>query len=1193
MDNQLKIYLDEIAEQLWNNKAGLFVGSGFSLNANTEKGTDRMPMWADLGDLFYKKLHGKNPSYEDKAYLNILKLAEDVESVFDRATLNDIIIKAIADEKRTPSDLYYKMLSLPWVNIYTTNYDSLLERSATELHKKGRVDYTIFEEEKSLSTITSPYIAKLHGSLNHPDSMIITEEDYRRYHNRHSIFVNEVRNAFVRNTIVVIGFSADDPNFIQWIGWVHDNLEAHARKIYLISVSDIPEERVTSLSRKNIKVVNISKIFDKSDPYESLNTFFTYLDDSLNEKKTEEESFSKGVLKWGRTNASCNSREKDYKTLYEIWHNDRLTYPGWIVMPRDKREYILNMNQFILSKDLIEQLKRPYDILFLNEFNWRIEKCLFPIYNDWESIYISVINKYDPINKSSDNEFIEHWFNLKLAILRLYRQENWIDKWTVLKEEINSNAGILTKEQLARFKYELCLHAVYTWDFLSLKIVLDNWSENMELPYWEMKKAALWAEFLSLERGRSIAEKAFAEISSKYDSCALEDKYCWASQKNAAHSILNLMNSADFSCNKESHLSAQKTWADTKIYDDFWYERDFFDARLRNVDSVFAVSSKSPQFELGLYRVTTSLGGNSSDYRNAYAFYNYYEELGYPIHLPGLTAIKKETLASALSLMAYCSQTIAEAWMFRFADINLVAFVFSRKKLEFTSFDKINELFEKYLRLFQMSFTIEDSNDKYWISNMRIIIPEILSRLCVKANFELRVRAFDIITELYRSTYIMLYRGIDELISRIMNTFTDEEKYKLIPRFLEMDMSGISNDTGYRYDPMSYISDSKQYVDLHIDSKIISKMIEKIYQDQDVRSIYVTRMAVLYRLDLLNATQVYEFAEALWKHTTNSGFPLHTIYSEFAFLNLPHPDNINPAELLSKYFETHKITYNAGKSISMHVRDQVVNNIKGTLNDAVCFEWESNALEKLVSDIYTAWSHDKDKVLNQDISFGISIGEEYRSKFIDIGRIISGVLAKNQDKLSSKSSDILKHIIDEYSRYALPVYSIMLEYPNWYNCEDLIADFCKRISSYDKFEITDCLVALIHKSKRKMDIKCELEYVTDNFRCNNEVARIDVIQTISSLIIEVPTQFSDKSIQNIILGLKYIYESSKIEISDSELIVNEKLNIRREVAPIVSALLQMDGINDNETLSTWYTYYNDDNTFNDVKEGFVFNKYNA
>ena len=112
-------------------------------------------------------------------------------------------------------------------------------------------------------------------------------------------------------------------------------------------------------------------------------------------------------------------------------------------------------------------------------------------------------------------------------------------------------------------------------------------------------------------------------------------------------------------------------------------------------------------------------------------------------------------------------------------------------------------------------------------------------------------------------------------------------------------------------------------------------------------------------------------------------------------------------------------------------------------------------------------------------------------------------------------------------------------------------------------------------------------------RCNNEVARIDVIQTISSLIIEVPTQFSDKSIQNIILGLKYIYESSKIEISDSELIVNEKLNIRREVAPIVSALLQMDGINDNETLSTWYTYYNDDNTFNDVKEGFVFNKYNA
>ena len=37
----------------------------------------------------------------------------------------------------------------------------------------------------------------------------------------------------MENTFVLIGFSGDDPNFLQWSGWVRDNLGPSTPPIYL------------------------------------------------------------------------------------------------------------------------------------------------------------------------------------------------------------------------------------------------------------------------------------------------------------------------------------------------------------------------------------------------------------------------------------------------------------------------------------------------------------------------------------------------------------------------------------------------------------------------------------------------------------------------------------------------------------------------------------------------------------------------------------------------------------------------------------------------------------------------------------------------------------------------------------------------------------------------------------------------
>ena len=55
MNKKTEIYLNEIAEQLWNNKASLFVGAGFSRNAISKSDIPIIPLWSGLGDLFFTK----------------------------------------------------------------------------------------------------------------------------------------------------------------------------------------------------------------------------------------------------------------------------------------------------------------------------------------------------------------------------------------------------------------------------------------------------------------------------------------------------------------------------------------------------------------------------------------------------------------------------------------------------------------------------------------------------------------------------------------------------------------------------------------------------------------------------------------------------------------------------------------------------------------------------------------------------------------------------------------------------------------------------------------------------------------------------------------------------------------------------------------------------------------------------------
>ena len=197
-------YLNEIAERLFSGHAAVMIGSGFSRNAQPRGGSSpRFPEWSGLGDLFYQILHHKRPDAEAK-YLSVPTLANEVEAALGRPALDRILSSAIPDQDHEPAALHIALLNLPWSDVFTTNYDTLLERACRSVASQK---YDIIVNQHDLVNSERPRIVKLHGSLSPACRLIVTDEDYRRYPKDHAPFVNTVRQALLENTLCLIGFS--------------------------------------------------------------------------------------------------------------------------------------------------------------------------------------------------------------------------------------------------------------------------------------------------------------------------------------------------------------------------------------------------------------------------------------------------------------------------------------------------------------------------------------------------------------------------------------------------------------------------------------------------------------------------------------------------------------------------------------------------------------------------------------------------------------------------------------------------------------------------------------------------------------------------------------------------------------------------------------------------------------------------
>ena len=502
----------------------MLVGAGFSRNAERAGHDTKIPpLWSDLRDSMAKMLYGDRIDHAPK---DALRLAEEFRVYLGQAALVEFNREQVPDTSWSPGRLHTTLMALPWADVLTTNYDTLLER-ASERHQ-------VVQEAADLAQVRGRRVIKLHGSVNSNARLVIAEDDYRTYPVRSAAFVNTARQVFLENELCLIGFSGDDPNFLQWSGWVRDHLGESARRIYLVGSLGLSPSKRRLLESRNVAPIDFAPLTGRLPREEAeskaCDLFLAYLTSEM----------PRGAMDWQPATSDKYSfipadfnavktllaDEASAATLLEklsaVWQSDMATCPDWLVMPKEKRQSVTFGRA---PRNFVKALRfLPVDkhVSLLRQAIWRKAVTLEPLDDDVAAAVAALALGEGGLHTTIRLEF----FRTLLREARLNRNEAEFRKFETLLAAIAHPGSDAHADLIAQ-------RLLWARDGLDLASVSGGLSELVGPdPIWRLLRAALHCECGETAIAKGLVHEACGDLSDRQRrdprSMSVASRHEWA-----------------------------------------------------------------------------------------------------------------------------------------------------------------------------------------------------------------------------------------------------------------------------------------------------------------------------------------------------------------------------------------------------------------------------------------------------------------------------------------------------------------------------------------------------------------------------------------------------------------------------------------------------------------------------------------
>ena len=924
MESNAQKNLEIISTHIQEHHAAVLVGAGFSRNAiKVTPDVPDSPLWGDLAKIFKERLASSTGELQEFEGVDPLKLAEYVEIQYGRQELDRLLISGIRDTDYKPSALHKKLLQLPWSDIFTTNYDTLLERTSEELTEK---QFTYILSPKDLvGSAGSTRIIKLHGSFPSQRPFIITAEDYRTYPKQFAPFVNTVQQSLLENTLCLIGFSGDDPNFNSWVGWIHDNLGTqNAPNIYLLLHQQLSDTQQKWLRRKHIISVDLSEVFPSDQPAEVYENALNYLLENYHDSQKVQQKWPILPL-----TAAKPGKDLSIKDALLVLKKNHSSCPELLFMPVERLNYARRVIIFPASNILEEycnsdsaQLDKENELEFLYEYNWLREKGMLPLMQQ-------DLKYYEQILRRHEHETSEHKAELQISMLRAFREHGWHQQWQSLHKEILQRSDILKVNQKQRLHWEKCLFDFSQYQFEVLDQDLEDWEVLDNMTLWVLRKSSLLAESGKCELAHDLLEKAILNLR-KQCLEQLRPNLFLLSVESAMMCLQGFISQAiDFRLSK-NHKEKDSKERDDQFIDEqhmarhkqhyvSWSEQNaYFVPRLESLWKRSFGPERKRTFDFGMARVVTNHIENK-DLVLAFTFLRFREETGIPFRVKNVYENKKAACGAA-ERIANIAPEMAILTLVRADEPKSVGDVLTRGVLSTWSVEKCDVRFQFYLDAIIRTEEFLLPSDWFYRKNFTRwaadVLPEVLSELCCKCSCTLLDKALNLLRTLYESPVKLCYQHALSITKRLPLAYPETERKNLILKFLCFPLPNLEDaDSNIYYpEPLQFVPkcDKKREGDIEPLSAV-DDLLDMTLSDYN-RDAVVTRLLFCLSQDLLTKEQKQKLSNLLWQ---NQQFVVPTKGSagwlRTTCLQLPHPEGID---------------------LIMYLRDKIVADIQGYENEA-------------------------------------------------------------------------------------------------------------------------------------------------------------------------------------------------------------------------------------------------------------------
>ena len=204
------------------------VGAGMSACATLDDGRSP-PLWNALGTQVAADL--------DVPAGDPIDVLSAYAATYRRPRLVERLGELLLVDEVDPSAAHRAFAQLPFDMVVTTNVDFLLERAYSEQRRPcvpllGESQLAI--PRRSAAT----YLLKFHGDLNHPDQLVVTEEDYDGFLDRNPLLATFLASAFLSREPVLIGYSLSDTDLREVLALLRERLGRMTRAVWAILPTD-------------------------------------------------------------------------------------------------------------------------------------------------------------------------------------------------------------------------------------------------------------------------------------------------------------------------------------------------------------------------------------------------------------------------------------------------------------------------------------------------------------------------------------------------------------------------------------------------------------------------------------------------------------------------------------------------------------------------------------------------------------------------------------------------------------------------------------------------------------------------------------------------------------------------------------------------------------------------------------------